>query len=67
MFAFAIIMQEVFSHTITSAIVVAPTHNPDAAELYAFKVKLKLQHHAAAAAAAACHAANADWHISFGG
>ena len=39
-FSFAIIMQEVFSHTLTSAIVVGPTQNPEAAELYAFKVSL---------------------------
>ena len=37
-FALAVITQEVFTHTITSFIVVGPTQNPEAAELYAFKV-----------------------------
>ena len=37
-FALAMIMQEVFSGIITSAIVVGPTLDPRAADVYAYKV-----------------------------
>lgn len=37
-FALAMLMQEIFSHTITAVIVVGPTLHPRAAELYALKV-----------------------------
>ena len=40
-FAFGVILYEVFSSIITSTVVVGPTFSPNAAEIYALKVKLK--------------------------
>ena len=39
-FAFAMIMQEVFSYTVTAQVVIGPTQNAKTAELYACKVGL---------------------------
>ena len=39
-FAFAVIMQEIFSHIITSTIVVGPSLDPKAPEVYALKVRI---------------------------